>query len=274
MRHCLVIIAVLLATACAAPAPRGGTGDSLVAAELAFARLAGTDGIRSAFLANFADDGVVFEPAPVRVREAWPMRPAPADPRALNLVWTPAISGLARAGDLGYTSGPFTLEAANGSRPAQHGVYFSVWRYADSGWKVVLDAGILTPGPVAPSSLEPAPRLGPAPARAAGLDAVHGVERSLGGGADVARVLAADARLAMDGAPPLIGRDTLRGKVAPNVAFRFTPAGGGAAASDDLAYSFGALMREGKPGFYAHLWTRDATGAWTLAVAIWYDATA
>ncbi len=51
-----------------------------------------------------------------------------------------------------------------------------------------------------------------------------------------------------------------------------SPEGGGASVSDDLAYSFGALTREGIPGFYAHLWTRDAAGAWSLAVAIWYDA--
>ena len=52
---------------------------SLVDAELAFARMALEQGIRAAFLASFASDGVVFEPAPMRIQVAWPKRPAPDD---------------------------------------------------------------------------------------------------------------------------------------------------------------------------------------------------
>ena len=44
---------------------------SLVDAELAFARMGVERGVRDAFLANFADDGIAFEPAPVRLRETW-----------------------------------------------------------------------------------------------------------------------------------------------------------------------------------------------------------
>src|SRR5947209_20325445 len=70
---------------------------SLVDAELAFARMALEQGIRTAFLANFASDGVVFEPAPVRIQAAWSKRPAPADPKALRLEWQPAQAGVAQS---------------------------------------------------------------------------------------------------------------------------------------------------------------------------------
>ena len=66
---------------------------SLVDAELAFARMGSSRGVREAFLANFADDGVVFEPAPVRLRETWRARPAPTDPLAVTLAWSPAQAG-------------------------------------------------------------------------------------------------------------------------------------------------------------------------------------
>src|SRR5438067_308209 len=58
---------------------------SLVDAELAFARMSLEQGIRAAFLANFAVDGILFEPAPIRWRDAWPQHPAPADPKAVRL---------------------------------------------------------------------------------------------------------------------------------------------------------------------------------------------
>src|SRR6476619_7015287 len=121
---------------------------SLVDAELAFARTGVERGVREAFLANFSDDGIAFEPAPVRLRETWSARPAPADPLALKLAWKPAQAGVSRSFDMGYTTGPFTLSTATQPTP-QHGVFFSVWQRTRGGaWKVMIDAGIRTPGPV------------------------------------------------------------------------------------------------------------------------------
>jgi len=85
---------------------------SLVDAELAFARMALEQGIRTAFLVNLASDGVVFEPAPMRIQVAWPKRPAPADPKALGLEWQPAQAGVARSYDMGFTTGPSKLTDA------------------------------------------------------------------------------------------------------------------------------------------------------------------
>ena len=82
--------------------------------------------MRTAFLAAFADDGIWMTPAPMRLREAFAARPAPADPRAARLEWAPAISGIAASGDFGFTSGPSTLSLHDGSRPPSHGAYFSV----------------------------------------------------------------------------------------------------------------------------------------------------
>src|SRR5690349_10240975 len=82
---------------------------SLIDAELAFARMGVERGIREAFLANFADDGIVFEPAPIRLRETWSARPPPGDPLEQKLERKPAQAGVARSHDFGYTTGPYTL---------------------------------------------------------------------------------------------------------------------------------------------------------------------
>src|SRR6476661_4396811 len=177
---------------------------TLVDAELAFARMGSERGAREAFLANFSDDGIAFEPAPVRLRETWSARPAPADPLALKLVWKPAQAGVSRSFDMGYTTGPFTLSSAAQSAP-RHGVFFSVWQRARGGpWKVMLDAGITTPAAVDFAQLGAAPRprfagrANPAQERVRILDAE--LQAQGGGDAgmtpnDYARRVAADVRL-------------------------------------------------------------------------------
>ena len=84
----VVVLATTAQSARAHDADEAALG-SLVDAELAFARMGLARGVREAFLANFADDGIVFEPAPVKLREAWRARPKPADPLAVKLEWAP-----------------------------------------------------------------------------------------------------------------------------------------------------------------------------------------
>src|SRR5437867_6656816 len=91
------------------PRPPGATGllknplQSMVAAEQEFAKLAGTHGTRAAFLANVADDAVLFDPLPVNGRERYQARP---ESKAL-LAWEPAWAEVAGSGDFGVTSGPW-----------------------------------------------------------------------------------------------------------------------------------------------------------------------
>ena len=70
---CAIIIGALGMTASPVRAHEPDSDEmalgSLVDAELAFARMGIERGVRAAFLAHFADDGVVFEPAPVKLRE-------------------------------------------------------------------------------------------------------------------------------------------------------------------------------------------------------------
>jgi hypothetical protein len=254
---------------------------SLVRAELAFARMGAAEGIRASFLANFADDGVVFEPAPVRLRETWSARPAPADPLASRLEWKPAQAGVARSRDLGYTTGPFTFARAAEPGNVRHGVFFSVWqRDAGGKWQVLLDAGIDTPGVVDFASLGAAPRPGYRGRSNAAAERRKLLEREASafapGAADLTpnaygRIVAHDVRLHRGGSAPL----ATRAVVVPEVARRmsrvaWTPIDAWISAAADMAVTYGRYRETDRAalahdGYYAHLWLRDAAGDWRLA---------
>ena len=257
---------------------------SLVDAELAFARMGIERGVRATFLAHFADDGVVFEPAPVKVREIWSARPAPADPLALKLAWKPAHAGVARSGDMGYTTGPFTHSSAVQPDKLRHGVFFSVWERKRGGaWQVVLDAGITTPGAVDFAALGAAPRPRFKGGSKAAVERVKLLAREANATAPgssgitpagYARLVSADVRLHRDDLSPI----ALSGKVAPEVARRmsrvvWTPIDARVSASADMAVTYGRYReidhaQHLREGYYAHLWLRDGRGAWQLAYDI------
>lgn len=256
---------------------------SLIDAELAFARLAAERGIRAAFLANFADDGIAFEPAPIRLRESWSARPTPADPLAVKLLWKPAQAGVARSFDMGYTTGPFTLSTAASPLP-RHGVFFSVWQRAPGKpWKVLLDAGISTPGPVDFAALGTAPRphfTGRANVtveRRKLLDAESTAFHDPRGGITpnaYAQRVSADVRLHRDGNTPVAAR----ANVAPAIAHamsrvEWTPIDARLSAAADMAFTYGRYRQTDHDehvtdGYYAHLWLRDRAGDWRLAYDI------
>ncbi len=138
--------------ACATPqTPRRATDagrESVAASERAFARQSVEHGMRAAFLEYFADDGINFAPGPGNTRERFRARPDAIEPFVLD--WHPAITAVARAGDLGFTTGPFTITGrAPAVREPAQGVFLSVWRrQADGNWRVIVDGGVSTNAPV------------------------------------------------------------------------------------------------------------------------------
>jgi hypothetical protein len=76
---------------------------ALVQMERDFARAAATKGTRDAFLEFIADDGILFQPGPINGKKFWTER----QPRKGLLSWEPIFADVSRAGDLGYTTGPW-----------------------------------------------------------------------------------------------------------------------------------------------------------------------
>src|SRR5438552_15104088 len=113
---------------------------ALVEMEHAFAKAAATKGTRDAFLEFLADDGVIFQPGPVNGKKLWGERPS----RKGLLSWEPIFADVSRAGDLGYTTGPWEFRP-NGpdDQPIAFGQYFTIWKkQRDGSWKAVLDRGV------------------------------------------------------------------------------------------------------------------------------------
>ena len=122
----LLLATLLLVSAAAGQQPKLSPNlASLVAAERAFARTSVEKGIRDSFLAFFADDGINFQPHPVKTREAILKRPAPAKRPPVTLNWEPAYADVSQAGDLGYTTGPYVLtDQSPQPSPPRYGFYF------------------------------------------------------------------------------------------------------------------------------------------------------
>jgi len=278
-------LAVIAATAPIADVARAHDPDaeeialgSLVDAELAFARMALERGIRAAFLASFASDGVVFEPAPVRIHAAWAKRPAPADPKALRLEWQPAQAGVARSHDMGFTTGPSKLTDARRPDFVRHGLFFSVWqRDSKDVWRVGLDIGATTPDPPDFVPLGAAPRpayVGRANASAQRAALLALETRTLDTARAYADLLADDARLYRDGAPPIAGRAAVARAVGSRASMiEWLPFEVRVSHAGDMAATYGQFHARGggggeQEGYYLHLWLRDAKGVWRLAYDI------
>jgi len=267
---------VLLVAACATGLSVGDP--DLASAERAFASLAGEIGTRDAFIASFADDGLVFEPAPVRVREAWPLRPRAPGPEPRRLSWQPELVVAAASGDLGLSTGPFRVEERASGALAAQGAFFSIWTRAPGGaWRVWLDMGASTTQPVEPSTWRVVPR----PARrGAPADvtpaAVLARDAALSGMAPAAfaATLAVDARQHRDARVPTFAREWIADLDRDGGTATYTPVEARVARSGDFAAVHGRVVRHASgadaASRYVHVWLRDG-GEWQLAVETLID---
>jgi ketosteroid isomerase-like protein len=269
------------------PLADSGAAASVAEAERAFARLSVDSGAQAAFLANLADSAVLFRPAPVPGRAFQLAHPIPQG--AGTLAWTPHWAGASRAGDLGFTSGPWTI--SRDGRVVAHGTFNSVWRRPPGGrWQVLFDvgvgdstaataaaaiAGVAACGPVTLASPAASPPAGAAGAVAAVLRADTLLGRAPADPAvGYAGVAAADARLVREHRPVVAGAAAVRAETARAGAAlpRAVPLGAGAAASGDLAYSYGTYEAgpaggAGERGHYLRVW-RAAPRGWALVLDV------
>jgi len=279
---------LLFVAACATPlpptTPRQPTDadrDSLAASELAFAKRSVEQGMRAAFIEYFADDGINFAPDPGNTRARYRARPEAIEPFILD--WHPAIAAVARAGDLGFTTGPYAITGrAPAVRELAQGMFFSVWRrQPDGDWRVIVDGGAPTRAPVPDAAFgeDPQPLISIAKAAgAAGQKTLFELEAQPLFGEPAAAngyaaLLADEARLVIGPTPPALGRDAIVALLAERqLKFRWETLAAGVSRSDDLGYSYGRLhllaAREKTTGHYVHVWMRDRGGHWRIVAEL------
>src|SRR5215207_314739 len=153
MRPAAIAMALLVAvwrTGAQVPEPLPEALTQMVEAERAFAARALVVGWKDAFLEYFSASAVGFaDGQPGSAREQIAKNPDP--PKDLQLIWEPRYGDVAASGELGYLTGPVrNVRASRDNGRPRHSTYASVWkRQRDGSFKVVMDFGVNTPGPVA-----------------------------------------------------------------------------------------------------------------------------
>ncbi len=271
----LLFAAALVSTE--APACPAASPAPVVAAERAFAADAPGLGVGGSFNKwALPDAAVIAQGRAQTVREVYPPEAArPADEPRLE--WWPNWAGIARSGDLGFTTGGV---AVNGART---GHYFTLWACQPDGqWRWVYDGGSgATAAEVRGPDSEPdlmAAGEGVSTSPEAAMSEVRAAEATL---AEAARtdqkaghmaVLPEYGRLYVAPRPPAIGRTAMTAALDgwPS-RFDFGPTeGGGASRAGDLAWTYGPARwtRDGaeRRGHYVRLWRKGA-GGWALMFA-------
>lgn len=240
-----------------AKAPAGAA--HVVAAEREFAAHAAEHGWIAAFRTYAAPDGVVI--ADGRIRNARAVFNARADTGSRALKWWPATALIARSGDLGFTTGPYTVDDSG----TVQGQYFTVWqRQPDGRWLWIFDGGTGAAEPVSiprEGAVKEFPhsairRASPqvALARIAALEAAHSSAGSL------VPLLAAQARVLRPGRPPAKDAAARQDMVFPNAAMAYGSAELNIASrAGDLVFTIGRarwnLASGGAgAGHYARVW--------------------
>lgn len=286
MRILIVSAALFLSSQAEAQTP---SATPVVEAERAFARDGLALGVNASFNKWAEPGAILIAGGRASTGQAVypPDQPRPADEPRLE--WWPNFAGIARSGDLGFTTGGVAL---NGQRT---GHYFTVWRrQTDGSWRWVYDGGSGAtardvPGPesepvilpLGPQLLQvrhagrPAP---PPPAPDWALTEVKGEEAALAREAARDQKSAHLARLADDGRlyvaplPPATAREQFAEALSAWPAtFQFgATEGGGQSRYGDLVWTYGpaAWTREGQArrGHYVRLWQRQE-GGWRIVLA-------
>jgi hypothetical protein len=274
----------------------------MVETERAFAARALVVGWKQAFLEYFAETSVGFDDGSAgAARDQIAQNPDP--PKDLRLLWEPRYGDVSASGELGYLTGPVQsiLPSRNNGQP-RHSNYTTIWkRQRDGSFKVVMDVGIPTPGPVvyAPGFTR-APHTdrfnGDYDERTPPLSAADGVLNTalrssqsrayrslLGEGSRLLRPnvqpLVGPARIQawLGSQPPVTTSDTRFSEVAQAGDLGYTwgsyevgrrraaPAGrtGGTGRTSQTA-----APAAGQRGFYMRVWVRERSGQWKIALDV------
>ncbi|MDG2521507.1 DUF4440 domain-containing protein [Caulobacter segnis] len=269
------MIRTLLAAAALSAAPLLAIAQTtspaeVIAAERAFAADGFANGVKASFLRHMTDDALLFAPGPVNAKAFFEGRPD----SKVQIKWWPIFAGIARSGDLGFTTGPAEYDGKRG------GHYFTVWaRQADGAWKWVYDGGpratsVGQPGPESePVALAMA--VGGAGSAEKAFAQVQAAEAALAKAAltdskaAFLAVLAKEARLTSSKAPLPATPEAVAAELDTRAkAISFAQKGGSASRAGDLAWTWGDAdwtSADGKPakGHYVRIWQTRPEG-WRL----------
>lgn len=124
---------------------QGSGTDDLKNADIDFSNLSREKGIKEAFIAYTAENGVLLRPfmMPVVGYDAVKKFMEEGDSN-FQLTWEPLYADVSESGEMGYTYGLYTavFRDEKGVENSGRGTYVSTWKKDKNGnWKFVLDTG-------------------------------------------------------------------------------------------------------------------------------------
>lgn len=260
---------------------------SMVDTEFAFAKMSAEQGVRPSFMAFIDDDGILFRPRAVKGKQWMTENPVPASAKRPLLSWYPTVADVARAGDLGYTTGPWEYKSdIHDAKPVAWGNFLTVWkRQPDGSWKFAIDLGISNPQPDKPVPVWQLPRGYRQPAKGpaanvqreqAALFGENSVFSSIFNFGDARTAFgsfaAADVRVFRDDKFPLVGMTTASAALPDgSTVWTWQPTLVNVSRSGDLGYTYGTYRITSKDssekilesGNYYRVWKKQA-GKWKL----------
>jgi ketosteroid isomerase-like protein len=254
----------------------------MIDAERAFAARALVVGWKQAFLEYFADDAVGFEGEAGLAKDQ--IRANPDPPKDMQLIWEPRYGDVAASGELGYLTGPVrNIRPSRDNGRPRHSTYASLWkRQRDGTFKVIMDFGVNTPGPVtfargfvrASATNRFTGDFDDTTPPLSAADSVlnSGLRTNQANG--YRGRLAAEVRFLRRDMMPVVGNRAALKWLAGQPAYsaidsRFAEA----ARSGDLGYtwgnySIGPAQKPTQKGFYVRVWQRERNGQWNVIMDV------
>ncbi|HVX48799.1 MAG TPA: hypothetical protein VHB48_01530 [Chitinophagaceae bacterium] len=239
------------------------TVNDIIAAERNFAAYAAAYNTRDAFM-RFLDTAHSIElrnGQAIKSYETWNNR----RPDSSKLKWRPAFAGIAKSGDLGFTTGPWEYRKSAGEQPVASGEFATIWHLNSKGeWKFLVDIG--TGFSEAAYSVDTVQKFNSTYSDIADDDPLTVDRRftqqyaALGNNAFTA-VITGDTWFVIDGNLPLKGMQNITaGYGLLPAGLQFIETGGGTSTAGDLCYVYGTARKADKIGNYLRVWQKTAGG--------------
>lgn len=259
----------------------------MVQTEQAFSRMAAEQNTRDAFMAFIADDGLLFRPTAVNGKQWMREHPVPPTDKHPLLAWQPAFAGMAAAGDLGFTTGPWEFkEDIKDEKPAGYGHFVTLWKkQADGTWRFVLDLGINHPMSGGPQTIWQPPEPKPS-AIVPRVDVAIARRNLVNWDRDYLLVsgkhglvsafiyyASPDVRLYRTGSLPFVGRTAaIKALGSAKGQVSWTTTSGDVSRSGDLGYTYGTYeitdaTAVTERGSYVRIWKKER-GLWQIVLDV------
>jgi ketosteroid isomerase-like protein len=260
----------------------------LVETEQAFSKTAEVKNARDAFMEFIADDGLLFRPRAVNGKKWMNEHPVPTSDKHPLLAWQPAFAGMAKAGDLGFTTGPWEFkEDIKDARPSGYGHFVTLWKKQENGsWRFVVDLGISHPqsgGPLTiwqlSSEREEKPFKAVDVAKATDLllerDRTFAAQAKQNHSKAFLEYASPDVRLYLPDKLPFIGREVSVGVLPMKGVISYQTLAGDVSHSGDLGYTHGTYEKNSaqnpaeivERGNYVRIWKKQGD-TWQIVLDV------